>query len=186
MSLRALLSSTLRSVWRALRRGDRRAGVRPGSDPRAALALTDRRATPPLALAYAPRDDGRPDAGEIVWAWVPYEEDLQQGKDRPVLVLAEEDAAVGGTDGRGRVLVALMLTSRDHAEAGRVAVDTHGATWVDIGAGAWDRRGRSSEVRADRLLRLALPAVRREGARLERPVFDRVATAVRAAHGWNR
>ena len=37
--------------------------------------------------AYAPEIDGEPDPGEVVWAWVPYEEDPSQGKDRPVLVL---------------------------------------------------------------------------------------------------
>src|SRR5512139_4061485 len=33
-------------------------------------------------LSYAPHRDGQPDPGEIVWAWVPYEEDHAQGKDR--------------------------------------------------------------------------------------------------------
>src|SRR3954468_725955 len=41
-------------------------------------------------LGYAPKADGRPDPGEVVWAWVPYEEDPTQGKDRPVLVIGEE------------------------------------------------------------------------------------------------
>ena len=27
----------------------------------------------------------------MVWAWVPYEDDPAQGKDRPVLVLARQD-----------------------------------------------------------------------------------------------
>ena len=36
---------------------------------------------------YAPERDGEPDPGEVVWAWVPYEDDPSQGKDRPVLVL---------------------------------------------------------------------------------------------------
>ncbi|WP_316249005.1 hypothetical protein [Brachybacterium sp. Z12] len=44
---------------------------------------------------------------------MPFEEDLSQGKDRPVLVIAEEDASIGGADGAGEVLIALMLTSRD-------------------------------------------------------------------------
>src|SRR5690606_28866634 len=37
-------------------------------------------------LVYAPELDGRADPGEIVWAWVPYEDDPRRGKDRPVLV----------------------------------------------------------------------------------------------------
>ena len=115
-----------------------------------------------------------------MWAWVHYEEDLSQGKDRPVLVIAEEDASAGGADGTGTVLVALMLTSRDRTEPGATRTDEHGATWVDIGAGDWDRQGRPSEVRADRLLRLVPGSVRREGARLDRERYDRVAEAVRA------
>ena len=53
---------------------------------------------------YAPEIDGEPDPGEVVWAWVPYEEDPSQGKDRPVLVL--------DTDGDG--WTGLMLSSKDH------------------------------------------------------------------------
>ena len=36
---------------------------------------------------YAPDRDGEPDPGEVVWAWVPYEEDPEQGKDRPVVIV---------------------------------------------------------------------------------------------------
>jgi hypothetical protein len=53
---------------------------------------------------YAPEIDGEPDPGEVVWAWVPYEDDPTQGKDRPVLVL--------GADGDG--WTGLMLSSQDH------------------------------------------------------------------------
>ena len=48
-----------------------------------------------VAATYAPEIDGEPDPGEVVWAWVPYEDDPQQGKDRPVLVLAAGHAATG-------------------------------------------------------------------------------------------
>lgn len=144
--------------------------------------LADRRGGAPLSLTYAPHADDRPDPGEIVWAWVHYEEDPRQGKDRPVLVIAEENARAGGGDGQGTVLVALMLTSRDRTEPGATRTDEHGATWVDIGSGDWDSRGRDSEVRADRLLRLDPTAVRREGGRLDRARFDRVAAAVTALH----
>ena len=37
-----------------------------------------------MDTTYAPKPDGRPDPGEVVWAWVPYEDDSSQGKDRPV------------------------------------------------------------------------------------------------------
>ena len=48
---------------------------------------------------------------------------------------------------------------------------------MDVGSGGWDRQGRPSEVRLDRLLRLDPSAVRREGAALDRGVFDRVVEA---------
>lgn len=148
-------------------------------------ALTDRRSAPPVSITYAPRRDEDPDPGEVVWAWVPYEEDLSQGKDRPVLVLAEEDAARGAGDGSGEVLIALMMTSRDRAAAGEVHRDQYGSTWIDIGSGPWDRQGRDSEVRADRLLRIPPASVRREGARLPEQRFARVAAVVGEVHGWD-
>src|SRR6478735_5672090 len=36
-------------------------------------------------IDYSPDLDGFADPGEIVWAWVPYEEDPDRGKDRPRL-----------------------------------------------------------------------------------------------------
>ncbi|MEI4272519.1 type II toxin-antitoxin system PemK/MazF family toxin [Klenkia sp. LSe6-5] len=124
-------------------------------------------------LSYSPRDDGRPDPGEIVWAWVPFEEGDGRGKDRPVLV-------AGRADGD---LVGFMLTSKDHD---RDAADEarHGRHWVDIGTGAWDRQGRPSEVRVDRVLRVDPADVRREGAVLDRRRFDLVAAEARRVLGW--
>lgn len=193
MSLGSRLSSLVRTVLRspAARRTVRRAGrqavraVRSRHAGTAVAALADRSSAPPVSLTYAPRRDEDPDPGEVVWAWVPYEEDLSQGKDRPVLVLAEEDASRGGHDGSGPVLIALMMTSRDRAATGEVHTDQHGSTWIDIGTGPWDRQGRDSEVRADRLLRIPPAAVRREGARLPRQRFARVAAAVGDVHGWD-
>lgn len=174
------------------RTGDRKATAAEGRSRQAqhggdesSRALADRLAGAPLAISYAPHRDEHPDPGEVVWGWVPYEEDLRRGKDRPVLVLAEEDARTGGRDGSGAVLVALMLTSRDRAVSGEVHVDEHGATWVDVGSGDWDRQGRPSEVRADRLLRLDPRSVRREGGRLPQDRFERVADVVREVHGWD-
>jgi hypothetical protein len=46
-------------------------------------------------MGYSPETDGAPDPGEIVWTWVPFEEDDGRGKDRPVLVVAVEAAAAG-------------------------------------------------------------------------------------------
>ncbi|MDN4171454.1 type II toxin-antitoxin system PemK/MazF family toxin [Nocardioides sp. SOB77] len=118
-------------------------------------------------FVHAPRADGRADPGEVVWAWVPFEEDASRGKDRPVLVLARRP------DGR---LLALMLTSKDHD---RDATDEArwGRHWMDVGTGGWDRQGRPSEVRLDRLLELDPTAVRREGAALDRRTFDAVVAA---------
>ena len=69
-------------------------------------------------------------------------------------------------------LLGLMLTSKDHD---RDAADEArwGRFWMDIGSGPWDNRGRPSEVRLDRILRLEVGSVRREGAALDRAVFLR-------------
>ncbi|WP_251151602.1 type II toxin-antitoxin system PemK/MazF family toxin [Cellulosimicrobium sp. Marseille-Q4280] len=119
---------------------------------------------------YAPRLDGAPDPGEIVWTWVPFEEDHAQGKDRPVLLV--------GTDGPW--LLGVMLTSKDHSRDARDEA-RWGRHWLDIGSGPWDAKGRDSEVRLDRVLRVDPGAVRREGAVVGRAVFDRVVAGV-AAH----
>src|SRR3954465_12284913 len=124
-------------------------------------------------VEYRPRQDGRPDPGEVVWAWVPYDENDGRGKDRPVLVIGR----------RGRGPPGLMLSSRDHD---RDAADEarYGRLWTDLGSGAWDARGRRSEVRLDRLLVLDPAAVRREGAALDRARFDAVVTEARRVQGW--
>jgi hypothetical protein len=54
---------------------------------------------------------------------------------------------------------------------------------MDVGTGAWDTRGRPSEVRLDRLLLLPPGSARREGAALARGRFDEVVAAVRSQHG---
>jgi hypothetical protein len=124
-------------------------------------------------VGYLPRDDGRPDPGEVVWAWVPFDEGDGRGKDRPVLVIGR----------RGTDLLALMLTSKDHD---RDAADEarFGRVWTDIGSGPWDARNRPSEVRLDRLLVLDPADVRREGAALDRARFDRVVAEARRVQGW--
>jgi hypothetical protein len=109
----------------------------------------------------------------VVWAWVPFEEDHSQGKDRPVLVIARHRNA----------LLGLMLTSKDH-ERDQAQEERHGRYWLDVGTGAWDRQNRPSEVRLDRILQLAPEDVRREGAVLSRTVYDRVAVGVRRANRW--
>jgi hypothetical protein len=121
-----------------------------------------------VGVEYAPRLDGDADPGEIVWAWVPYEDDPSKGKDRPVLVIGRDGATLRG----------LMLTSKDHSrDAAQEA--RRGRVWMDIGTGAWDSRRRPSEVRLDRVLSLDPSAVRREGAIVDRALFDRVAAELR-------
>ncbi|GAB3101387.1 type II toxin-antitoxin system PemK/MazF family toxin [Isoptericola nanjingensis] len=117
--------------------------------------------------AYSPNMDGEPDPGEVVWTWVPYEEDHSQGKDRPVLLVGRD----------GPWLLALQLTSKDHdRDAAQEA--RHGRLWMDVGTGAWDSRKRPSEVRLNRVIRVDPQAVRREGAVMDRRTFDRVARAM--------
>lgn len=124
---------------------------------------------------YAPRRDGRPDPGEIVWAWVPYEEQDGRGKDRPVLIVSRDRDELHG----------LMLTSKDH---NRDAADEArwGRFWMDVGSGLWDGKGRPSEVRLDRILRLTIGSVRREGAALDRDIFLRVAHEAQRVHAQKR
>lgn len=120
---------------------------------------------------YAPRRNNSPDPGEVVWAWVPFEEDHSRGKDRPVLVLCEHPETPD-------TFLALPLTSKDHdrdADQERRA----GRFWMDIGSGSWDRSGRESEVRLNRVLALRDDAVRREGASVDRDVFTRIVDAAR-------
>ena len=121
--------------------------------------------------SYEPELDGEPDPGEIVWAWVPYEEDATQGKDRPALLLARD----------GEDWLALMLSSQDH-DLDAADEARYGRHWMDVGTGGWDREGRPSEVRLDRLLRLPDDRVRREGAALDRARFDEVVAAAREFH----
>jgi len=125
-----------------------------------------------LVISYRPNLDGTPDPGEIVWAWVPYEDDPRQGKDRPVLLVGQAGDALAG----------LMLASKNHdRDAAQEA--RRGRVWMDIGAGAWDARGRPSEVRLDRLLKVDPATVRREGAVVDRALFDRVVAAMLRARG---
>ena len=123
------------------------------------------------AITYRPEADGEPDPGEIVWAWVAYDDDPAQGKDRPVLLLAERD---------GRWL-GLMLSSQDH-DLDAADEARYGRHWMDVGSGAWDSEGRPSEVRLDRLLELDPAGIRREGAALDQAVFEQVVAAVREHH----
>src|SRR5450830_380409 len=116
-----------------------------------------------VSPVYAPNLDSVPDPGEVVWTWVPFEEDFERGKDRPVLLIGRDEPW----------LLALMLTSKDHH---RDAADEARwvRRWLDIGSGTWDRQERPSEVRLDRIIRVHPDDVRREGAIMAWPLFDRI------------
>ena len=117
--------------------------------------------------SYQPIMDGDADPGEVVWTWVPYQEDASVGKDRPAVVI--------GAQGEGVYL--LQLTSKDHTrEAAQEAAV--GRYWFNIGTGAWDSKGRPSEVRLDRALWVKATDVRREGSILPEVTWRRIVDAL--------
>lgn len=65
-----------------------------------------------------------------------------------------------------------------------IANANDGTRAVGIGSGAWDYEGRESWVRLDRVLDVPEESIRREGAILEREVFDVVAARLRADYAW--
>ena len=154
--LRQLQSSTSQS-----------SASKPGPSGRPIAARTSPTAHRARKVEYSPDLDGKADPGEIVWTWVPYEEDHTQGKDRPVLVVGHD----------GPWLLALMLTSKDHTRDAASEAQ-RGRRWLDIGSGPWDARGRESEVRLDRVLRIDPERVRREGAIMDRATFSLVTAKI--------
>ncbi|MEU8242878.1 type II toxin-antitoxin system PemK/MazF family toxin [Actinoplanes missouriensis] len=143
-------------------------GKRPEAKPKPAGIRPPRAVPKPRGrhLAYAPNLDGDADPGEIVWTWVPYEDDPSQGKDRPVLVVGRD----------ANTLLGLMLSSQSDRDGQR--------NWLALGPGDWDRDARPSWVRLDRVLEVDEDGIRREGAILDRPRFDRVAAILRRNYGW--
>lgn len=109
-----------------------------------------------INFEYSPSLDGDADPGEIVWTWVPFEEDHSQGKDRPVILVGRD----------GEYLLALMMTSKDHNN--REHADSN---YLDIGSGPWDSQGRASEVKLNRVIRVRPDAMRREGAMMPEDTF---------------
>ena len=115
-----------------------------------------------INFEYSPSLDGDADPGEIVWTWVPFEEDHSQGKDRPVLLVGRD----------GEYLLALMMTSKDHNN--REHADPN---YLDIGSGPWDPQGRASEVKLNRVIRVRPDSMRREGAIMPEDSFRRIERA---------
>jgi PemK-like, MazF-like toxin of type II toxin-antitoxin system len=149
------------------------AGPRPAPTPSAGPRPAPKAVPTPILkepsrrrLVYAPQPNGRADPGEIVWTWVPFEEDPHRGKDRPVLVVGRE----------GSTLEGLMLSSNSERDGQR--------HWFALGPGAWDREHRPSWVRLDRTLVVHEDGIRREGAVLDRGRFDAIAAELRRHYGW--
>jgi hypothetical protein len=180
MAYQGVASRLARIIGRAFGVKGRRSFGRTGRRPQATspaqardtVYTGDFRGTPEISYAPNPGNGKVADPGEIVWTWVPFEEDHHQGKDRPVLVIGRD----------GPWLLALPLTSKDHdRDAGQEA--HAGRHWTDVGSGPWDNRGRASEVRVDRIVRVDPTQVRREGAVLDERRLKAVAAAVRSAAG---
>lgn len=113
-------------------------------------------------IEYTPSLDGEPDPGEVVWTWVPYQDDPNRGKDRPVVIVGRVDDDLAG----------VPLTSKNKGR------DDH----VPVGKGPWDRRNRPSWAKVDRLLTIDPDDVRREGAILDKKHFDDVVEALAKYH----
>ena len=149
-------------IGQEARSGTGRIAVRPAASRTVPTGQRARR------IEYSPSLDGKADPGEVVWTWVTFEEDAGQGKDRPVLVVGREGSAT---------LLGLMLSSQHKRDGQR--------DWVSVGTGAWDQEHRPSWVRLDRVLDVPEEGIRREGAIMDRRVFDRVAAGLRTEHGWS-
>ena len=119
-----------------------------------------------LRIGYAPSIDGDPDAGEIVWTWVPYAENDGRGKDRPVLVIGRIDDTH---------VYAVRLTSRSHDGE---------RDFLAIGPGAWDAQGRPSWVDIQQLYSVHTDGMRREACALDPERFEHVAEALHRRYGW--
>ncbi|MFB7891074.1 type II toxin-antitoxin system PemK/MazF family toxin [Microbacterium sp. NPDC056044] len=164
--LRGILSGILRP---------RRTASPPATAPAPASGRSGPTATvevaPPgrgaLRITYAPDHDGDPDAGEIIWTWVPYAENDGRGKDRPLLVIARQSA--------DRVY-AVRLTSKPH-DGDR--------DFLALGTGDWDAQGRPSWIDIEQLYSVHRDGMRREASALDLNRFARVADALHRRYGWD-
>lgn len=117
-------------------------------------------------VGYSPSHNDLPDSGEVIWTWVPYQENDGRGKDRPVLVIGRQSA--------DRVY-AVRMTSKAH-DGDR--------DYLSIGSGGWDSRGRESWVDIEQLYSVHNDGMRREAAVLDRGRYGRVADALIRRYGW--
>jgi hypothetical protein len=165
-------SGFLSALGRLLRPASRKKApdAAPSDQPGRSGAAATTEITPPpaggLRITYAPDHDGDPDAGEIVWTWVPYVENDGRGKDRPVLIIGRQSA---------ERVYAVRLTSKAH-EGDR--------DFLAIGTGPWDPRGRPSWIDIEQLYSVHAGGMRREASALDLDRFTRVAGALHARYGW--
>lgn len=164
-----IVRDVLRAMWRALGADSPKRSSKP-TQRRSATYPGDFRGLP--ELNYGPRRDQVADPGEVIWAWVPYEEDFSRGKDRPALVVGFDRTW----------LLVLPMSSQDHG-LDRAQEQRAGRYWVEIGAGKWDAQGRSSWARVDRIVRVHPDDVRRHAGEIDRATFNRVAAGLR--RHWN-
>src|SRR6202000_2790173 len=155
-------------VRTAGRSGGPRPEVLPGEVGPDATVEVDPHRIGPGRMTYPPRTEGPPDPGEVVWTWVPFEENDGRGKDRPVLVVAAESAGA---------YLAVQLTSKDH--------DGQGA-FVPIRTGGWDGEHQPSWVNLDRVIRVHEGGMRREAAALARGPFEQVANRLQQRSRWGQ
>ena len=151
------LLDVLRQWQRAQRERDRLAG--PTTKPSRPPA---RRVEHGVRVEYSPDLDGDADPGEVVWGWVPYEEDATRGKDRPIVIIGRS----------GDDLAGVPLTSRHKGRHDH----------VPVGTGGWDPKRRDSWAKVDRLLTISPSDIRREGAILSRDRFDDVVAGLSEYH----
>ncbi|MEM9515821.1 MAG: type II toxin-antitoxin system PemK/MazF family toxin [Actinomycetota bacterium] len=155
--LGASLGAALATARAVQRERDRLAG-----SPARRSEPTAAHAEQPVTIEYDPDLDGHADPGEVVWTWVPYEDDPNQGKDRPVVIIGHS----------GRRLAGVALTSKNKRRNDTIAV----------GTGAWDPQRRPSWAKVDRLLTINPGDVRREGSVLDRQHFNDVVAGVGRYH----
>jgi mRNA-degrading endonuclease toxin of MazEF toxin-antitoxin module len=159
-------SQMLRSIARTISRkqqpsADQTHQTHPtGSTSPSSAAASRDSALAGVTVQYNPNLDGDPDPGEVVWTWVPWQEDPSQGKDRPVVIIGRRGPTM---------LVGVPLTSKVHDNERQVSV----------GMGSWDQGGRTSYAKLDRILDVDPSKVRREGAILDRSHFDQIVHALR-------
>ncbi|VEH09218.1 PemK-like protein [Corynebacterium kutscheri] len=116
------------------------------------------------SIFYAPDMDGQVDPGEIVWFIAPV--DKHSGEERAMVVIARTGDTVYG----------LLISANAHHDKEE--------TWLDIGAGPWNKKGHNAWVRLDKVITVPETSLRREGSVIPQQRFDRIARRLRKDYGW--